>query len=234
MVCVHGRVTDRVCVCAGPWGEGSQNQLQCSQRRPLFHREPHKSQRSSAEEGSKSWGTIYLNFLHSATPRGRRHTQQLLSQLFSGDPPSALGLIWSVVIYSLLALGFLAPCGHRNFWFPLGSCDYNVQMYCTRSQLQTFLSGHFEFEYIKISGLPSVLVCFSFLLLLFLQKLVKRKRDAFGHLYWTFKSLPDSTLLNVYGLKEHTVSFIQQKRDLLPLISLYALKGKHPLRCSYI
>lgn len=161
--------SDWPCVCAGPWGEGSQNQLQCSQRRPLFHREPHKSQRSSAEEGSKSWGTIYLNFLHSATPRGRRHTQQLLLQLFSGDPPSALGLIWSVVICSLLALGFLTPCGYRNFWFPLGSCDYNVQMYCTRSQLQTFLYGHFEFEYIKISGcscvltfLPSVLVCFPF------------------------------------------------------------------------
>lgn len=164
-MCVHERVTERV--CAGLGGEGSQNQLQCSQRRPLFQREPHKSQWSSAEEGSKSWRTIYLNFLHSATPRGRRHTQQLLSQLSSGDPPSALGLIWSVVICSLLALGFLAPCGHRNFWFPRGTRDYILQMYCTRSQLQTFLHSHFEvFNTSNINGCscalklwPLVLVC---------------------------------------------------------------------------
>lgn len=150
VVCVLERVTDRV--CAGPWGEGSQNQLQCSQRRPLFQSEPHKSQRSSAEEGSESRRTIYLNFLHSATPRGRRHTRQLLSQLFSGDPPSAPGLIWSVVICSLLTLGFLTPCGHRNFGFPRGTCDYGVQMYCTRSQLQTFLYSHFQFNRSSISG----------------------------------------------------------------------------------
>lgn len=110
------------------------------------------TQRSSTEEGSKSWRTIYLNFLHPATPRGRRHTQQLLLQLFSGDPPSAPGLIWSVVICSLLAPRFLAPCGQRNFWFPRGTCDYNVQMYSTRSQLQTFLYSCFEFNTSNISG----------------------------------------------------------------------------------
>lgn len=188
-VCVHERVTDRV--CAGPRGEGSQNQLQCSQRRPLFQREPHKSQRSSAEEGSKSWRTIYLNFLHSATPRGRRHTQQLLSQLFSGDPPSAPGLIWSVVICSsdsgncdtLRAQKLLISSG-------IVLCRCTARAHSCRF----FLYSHFEFNTSSISGCswlwgsgPRFRSVFCFWLLLLLHKLVKRKRDAFGHFYWTCK-----------------------------------------------